>query len=169
MRSSPWSRLTALAAGITAGVSALAGDTGAQAPGLQDPDELAVVAEINAVRARHRVPRVRPKAVLARAAASHSAALARVARISHTSPDGRTFVQRLRGFTRAKELGETIARVTAADRANARLIVRLWMNSPPHRAVLLDGRFRRMGVGARTAVKDSRVVTTVTANFSTPR
>jgi uncharacterized protein YkwD len=175
MRLSPRSGLTALAAGFTAGVSAPAAvaapvaDIATQDPGVQDPAELAVIAEVNAERSDHGLPAVLPTPVLARAAASHSAEQARTGKLSHTSPDGSTYVQRLRRFTSAQELGEVIARVAAANRDDARLIVRLWMNSPSHRAVLLDARFRRMGVGARMATKNDRPVTIVTANFSTAR
>jgi uncharacterized protein YkwD len=131
MRLSPRSGLTALAAGFTAGVSAPAAvaapvaDTATQDPGVQDPAELAVIAEVDAERSDHGLPAVLPTPVL--------------------------------------------ARVAAANRDDARLIVRLWMNSPPHRAVLLDARFRRMGVGARMATKNDKPVTIVTANLSTAR
>jgi len=54
--------------------------------------------------------------------------------------------------------GETLGRGTMRPRK----LVRMWMQSPSHRAVLLSGKSRRIGVGA-SVMSDGRRV--VTANF----
>lgn len=54
--------------------------------------------------------------------------------------------------------GETLGRGTMRPRK----LVRMWMQSPGHRAVLLSGKSRRIGVGA-SVMSDGRWV--VTANF----
>ena len=44
-------------------------------------------------------------------------------------------------------IGEVLARQSSAG--TPRGVVRAWMQSPPHREVLLDGRFRQIGIAAR--------------------
>jgi uncharacterized protein YkwD len=58
-------------------------------------------------------------------------------------------------------IGESIAAVPG--RGTARRVVRMWMNSPPHRAVLLSPAGCRIGVGKRLGRLGSarRVVFTV--------
>jgi uncharacterized protein YkwD len=54
----------------------------------------------------------------------------------------------VRRFAGRKDwVGESIAVIPG--RATARRAVRMWMNSPPHRAVLLSPSGRRIGVGKR--------------------
>ena len=77
---------------------------------------------------------------------------------AHVSPDGATLVGRVRrtGYLRGARswmLGEDIG--WAEDPiATASSIVRSWMHSPPHRSVLLDRRFRHVGVGVAAGVPD---------------
>ncbi len=71
---------------------------------------------------------------------------------SHVAPDGRTMTARLRdaGYIREGRrwaVGETLAWGTFG-RATPRRTVQNWMDSPPHRRVLLDPRYRDVGVGA---------------------
>ena len=67
--------------------------------------------------------------------------------LSHASSDGTGMAQRVRRYTGANWIGENIAAVSG--RATARRAVRMWMQSPPHRAVLLSPSGRRIGVGKR--------------------
>jgi uncharacterized protein YkwD len=61
--------------------------------------------------------------------------------------DHGAFAQRLRSFgVRARMLGENIAYATEPG-FNASVVLQMWMTSPPHRSVLLDPSFRRIGVG----------------------
>src|ERR671932_353898 len=50
---------------------------------------------------------------------------------------------RVRRYVSFRRLGETLA---WSSRCGARQFVRMWLHSPPHRAVLLSGRFSRVGV-----------------------
>jgi uncharacterized protein YkwD len=109
--------------------------------------ESAVMREINAVRAQSGLRSVRHRGRLASAASRHSGELLRTGRLSHVALDGRTATQRLRSFSRGP-VGEVIA-WSSQRRVSSRSIVHQWMNSPSHRAVLLDGRFGRVGIGAR--------------------
>jgi uncharacterized protein YkwD len=66
---------------------------------------------------------------------------------SHESPrSGERFDRRIRRFHRARALGETIA-WGAGDAGTPAAAVEMWMQSAPHRAILLDRSFRRIGVG----------------------
>ena len=57
------------------------------------------------------------------------------------------FVQRLQRFgVRSRILGENIAYATASG-FSASAVLQMWMTSPPHRALVLDGSFSRIGVG----------------------
>ena len=69
----------------------------------------------------------------------------------HTSRGGSSFVDRIKraGYLRGARswsVGENLA-WGSGSHATARSIVRAWMNSPGHRANILNGRFREIGIG----------------------
>ena len=68
--------------------------------------------------------------------------------------------------SRSRRIGETIAMTT---RCSARRVVRMWLNSRPHRAVLLSRGFRRVGVGRRVGRLGARRACLVTADFASRR
>jgi uncharacterized protein YkwD len=120
-----------------------------------DPGELAVVKLINAYRTRNGRPPLLVGPALSRAAQSHSADMARRGYFDHGA-----FVTRLRSFgVRAPYVGENIA--SGSRPLAPSTIVRMWIQSPPHRENLLDRGFRRIGVGV--AGGSTRLVT---ADFS---
>ena len=62
-------------------------------------------------------------------------------------------------------LGENLAALSdAADRAAT--VVRMWMESSGHRAIILTAGFRRVGVAARTGHLGGDRMTVVTADFA---
>ena len=122
--------------------------------------ERAVIAHINEARAAAGLSALRPSPTLERAADAHSAAMAEHGTLTHGSWEAR-----LRGVTRARTIGETIGWMPTG-RAVAAQLVRAWMASPPHRATLLTGAFRRVGVARRTAVVDGRRVAFFTADLA---
>ena len=69
---------------------------------------------------------------------------------AHSSRDGGSFDNRVRRFARHRALGETLAWLSGCGRRSAGRVVSMWMNSPPHRAVVLSAQYRRVGVGKRT-------------------
>ena len=84
---------------------------------------------------------------LARAARRYSSAMVRERFFDHVSPEGSTLGQRARAAGYAgRTLGETLG-WGEGDLATPSAIVAAWMASPPHHAVLLDGEFRRIGLG----------------------
>jgi uncharacterized protein YkwD len=125
---------------------------------------------VNRARTRHGLAPVRRVATLRRAAAAYSHAMVAGGFFSHTGPDGSTPASRVRqaGYLRgasAWSVGETLAWGTGRL-ATPAAIVRAWMHSPGHRAILLDGRFRDVGIGVAVGAPGiAGPAATVTADF----
>jgi len=126
-----------------------------------DRGERAVVRAINRARAAHGLRAMRAHRRLARAADVHTRSMLRSDFFSHGA-----FSQRVRHYVRFRRIGETIA---MRSRCSAHGFVRMWLNSPPHRAVLLSRSFRRVGVGRRVGRLGSRRACLVTADFASRR
>jgi len=127
--------------------------------------ERRVIHIVNAVRLDNGL---RPLAFcerLTRAAQVHTSDLVRRGLLDHDSGDGTPFDRRLRGFVRARAVGETLAAVRGARDAAA-TVVELWMASPPHRAVLLSSAFRRIGVAREAGPIGSVPALVITADFA---
>jgi uncharacterized protein YkwD len=106
---------------------------------------------VNDIRASHGLVRLQRSGLLDVAARRHGADMVRRRYFAHDSPDGRTVEDRVRsaGYLRgsaAWSLGENLGWGTGAMSTPA-AIVQAWMSSPPHRAVILNGRYRQIGVG----------------------
>ena len=74
--------------------------------------------------------------------------------------------QRIRaaGYS-GRTLGETIG-WGAGSLATPAAIVQAWMQSPPHRAIIMDGRFNEVGLGiAAGSPSGTGDAATVTADF----
>jgi uncharacterized protein YkwD len=136
-----------------------------------------VLVKINDVRRAHGLAPVRENAKLERAAAAHSRAMATYGFFAHESRDGTPFWKRIaRDYTskgyRYWTVGETL--LFSTDALGGAAAVRMWMNSPPHRKVLLSPAWREIGVAALTAHAapgdfDGRDVTLLTADFGVRR
>jgi uncharacterized protein YkwD len=125
-----------------------------------------VIHVLNAVRAHHGLPRLVACGRLNLAARFHSADLAQRGLLAHESSDGTPMDLRVRRFVpTANAVGETIAavrsRVDAAD-----TVVRLWLSSPAHRAIMLSRSFRRIGIGLRGGWLGSARAFLVTADYA---
>jgi uncharacterized protein YkwD len=107
----------------------------------------AVQCEINAVRAARGLPPIRPRKSLRVAAQRHSEDMVRRHYFAHISPTGMTLAKRVRqaGY-RSGRVGENIG-WGSGSAATPAAIVKAWMNSPPHRRILLTRAFREGGVG----------------------
>jgi uncharacterized protein YkwD len=113
--------------------------------------ETSVLAEINLVRARHGRGPVRISAQLGKAANSHSLAMARRGFFAHESADGTDFSQRVKRFYRSEgysrwAVGENL--LWSSPNTDARRAVSMWLDSPPHRANLLDRDWKEVGLAA---------------------
>jgi uncharacterized protein YkwD len=106
---------------------------------------------LNNKRRAHRLRRLRGNPRLHKAATRHGADMARFDYFSHTSRSGASFIDRIRraGYlrrARSWSVGENIAWGTG-PLSTPRSIVNAWMRSAGHRANILNGRFREIGIG----------------------
>jgi uncharacterized protein YkwD len=106
---------------------------------------------LNRQRAHHRMRALRENRRLDRAADNHSRDMARRNYFDHTAPGGADMVDRIFhvGYVsrhQAWALGENIAWGTGSY-ATPVSTVRMWMNSPGHRANILNRSFREIGIG----------------------
>jgi uncharacterized protein YkwD len=121
----------------------------------------AVVCEINGVRARHGLRRVRINHDMEQAARRHSLEMVRRNYFSHESPGGATPADRLRssgylGPGTRWHVGETIGWGTRS-RSTPASIVSGWLDSPEHRHVVLTPDYRNVGVGVSAGLPVSGV------------
>ncbi len=142
-----------------------------------DSLERSIVVEINAVRRAHGLAPVKASAPLASAADGHSRAMASTGFFSHDSRDGTVFWKRIarsyssRGYP-YWSVGENL--LFSTSELGGGQAVRLWLNSPPHRKVLLSALWREVGISAVRASSapgdfGGSDVTIVTADFGVRR
>ena len=135
-----------------------------------DNRERAIIRGINHQRAQHGLGAVHASGRLSRAADFHSWEMLDANYFAHTSRDGGPFDERVRRYTNKRALGETLAMLGGGcGRGSAHRVVQMWMNSPPHRAILLSGSYRRIGIGKRVGSLGSTKACVVTADFSSKR
>jgi uncharacterized protein YkwD len=133
--------------------------------------ERSVLDELNAVRARVGARPLVLAGGLAAAAAAHGRSMLSGGFFAHESPDGEPSWLRIARFyprTDDWRVGENMH--WRAGPIHARVIVRAWLDSPPHRAVLLSPLWREIGLAALKArrapgVYGGRSVTVVVADF----
>ncbi len=121
------------------------------APGELDDAVDATVCEINEERARRGRAPLRENPSLARAATRYSRVMVARRFFGHVTPWGEDLRDRLLGsgyVSRAEPWhgAENLGWGTGALSTPAAMVTG-WMESPGHRANLLDGRWRRLGVG----------------------
>ena len=104
----------------------------------------AIVRRVNDVRQQHGLKRLKIAPRLSQAAYAHCGEMMAGSGLSHGA-----LRSRLARYFSAGTYGETIAWMPIGPASGAGAVVRAWMNSPPHRAVLLSRRFDHIGVGAR--------------------
>jgi uncharacterized protein YkwD len=104
---------------------------------------------------------------LAQAAQGHANDMVTRQFFAHVSPGGSTLGDRVAatGYMRGRkdwELGEAIA-WAQQPLDTAASLVRAWLASPPHRAILLDKRFREVGIGIAPGLTNGSGVAGATA------
>jgi uncharacterized protein YkwD len=122
--------------------------------GAQERSATATVCVLNEQRASRGLPLLRTENGLEQAAEGHARDMVRRRYFSHTTPEGRTFAERLRRtYIRGGRwgVGETLAWGTQS-KATPAAIVRAWLDSPSHRRVVLNPRFRDVGIGVTLGV-----------------
>jgi uncharacterized protein YkwD len=146
-----------LALGLLSAVPATAAtaaqtSTQTSAAAAADDYELRLLRRMNRVRVNHGLPRVRRAACAEQVAQRWSSHLAATNLFFHQSMGD------LLDKCSATYAGETLGRGTMTPRR----LVRMWLDSPPHRAVLLSDKPRRIGLGT-TMDNSGRWV--IAANF----
>jgi uncharacterized protein YkwD len=117
---------------------------------------------VNVERARAGCPALAAEPRLAAAAGAHSADMAAKHYFSHTSQDGSSLALRIdRTGYKWSRIGENIAKGQSTPAA----VMTAWMNSPGHRANILNCQFRHLGVGLAFDGK----APVWTQDFATPR
>jgi uncharacterized protein YkwD len=135
--------------------------------------ESQLLSQTNQLRAHHGLRPLRISAGLNAAAEQHSASMAQKGYFSHDSANGGSFYKRIvsyypyRGYSRWSA-GENI--LYSSPDIDSATALKLWMNSPEHRANLLNRSWREIGLGAVHSASAPGVyggdpVTVVTADF----
>jgi uncharacterized protein YkwD len=111
----------------------------------------ATLCELNRERAHFGLRKLKLNKKLSRAARRHARDMARRNYFSHETLGGGGFVDRIRreGYLKGAHewmVGENLG---WGSRGYSRpsVIMRMWMNSPGHRANILNGSFREIGIG----------------------
>jgi uncharacterized protein YkwD len=142
----------------------------AAGPARLDQREKAMIRGINQERAGYGLGPVRASHRLNRAADYHSWEMLEGNYFAHSSRDGGPFDARVRRYAHPRALGETLAMLGGGcGNGSARRVVRMWMNSPGHRAILLSGTYRRIGLAKRVGSLGSTHACVVTADFASRR
>ena len=110
-----------------------------------------ILTRLNATRAAHGLRPLVVSGALENAAVSHSRELIQAGVFQHDSPDGTSFVQRLKHFYSPSgysswTAGENILYNTADIDADT--AIRAWLDSPPHRENMLNPEWREVGIGS---------------------
>jgi uncharacterized protein YkwD len=103
-----------------------------------DRGAMEMVAAINAVRAQHGLARLRPSGSLKRSSFAFARHLMRIDRFGHAA--------RIHASSGFSMLGEALA-YHSDRRLRKALTIRGWMQSPPHRALVLSRDFTWVGAG----------------------
>lgn len=158
-RHGPGWKLRALGAGYDDGLAGLARDFGVDVaeepePGPEPASALGsapehsrladVVSRTNVARAAHGLGPLTADRRLAAAAQAHNDDMVRRGFFAHESPDGATVADRVRAAGYAYGV---VAENIAAGQRTADEVVQGWMDSPGHRANILNRDVREIGVG----------------------
>jgi uncharacterized protein YkwD len=135
--------------------------------GASDAVESEVVRILNGIRASQGLGPLRRDGDLAEAADSHSRGMIASGQFSHDSASGTPCDVRIRRFVKARMVGETISWIAGTPASQqAQRTVDLWMNSPPHRATLLQPAFKRIGVSRKGGTMFGRRGVAFTADLA---
>jgi uncharacterized protein YkwD len=128
----------------------------------------AIVAQLNVIRASNNLAPLVANAKLAAAATAHTNEMLTKGYFAHESADGTSPILRVKHYYGKGIVGENL--LWFVGNMNAATVVDAWMNNPPHKAVILDPRWRAIGVAAMFSRKapgyyKNRPTTAITADF----
>jgi uncharacterized protein YkwD len=129
--------------------------------------EKAVIKAVNDARSRYGLVPVQAHSVFSAAARAHSVSMARNGHFAHSTTTSALW----RALAKHWSLGENLAWFSPA--AGAQQIVQFWLHNPAHRKLMLERRWRKIGVGVVHADEapgafGGSPVTVVTADFGAP-
>ena len=135
--------------------------------------ESQLLGQINVTRGRRGLRALRISSRLAAAANQHSVSMAEKGYFSHNSANGGSFFRRIASFYTYRgysnwSAGENL--LWSSPDVSPAGALRMWMNSPEHRANLLDRSWREIGISAvheanAPGVYGGDEVTIITADF----
>jgi uncharacterized protein YkwD len=113
--------------------------------------ESGVLSDLNRIRAQHGLQPVKLSARLTASAAQHSQEMGADGYFEHNSQDGTEFWKRIDRFYGQNgydywSVGENL--LWSSPNVDAAGALQLWMNSPEHRANILNPRWREIGISA---------------------
>lgn len=139
--------------------------------------EAQVLVDVNRIRSRHGLVRLRFSPKLAAAATQHSREMAQRGYFSHNSANGAAFWRRVERYYpssgyRYWVVGENL--LWSSPGIDAGGALKMWMHSPEHRANLLNREWRQVGLAAVHVASAPGTyhglgVTIVTADFGARR
>jgi uncharacterized protein YkwD len=107
----------------------------------------ALLCAVNRARAQHGLPALGSDRHLRRAARGHARDMVRRHYFAHQRPGGPSLADRLRAAGwHGNDAGEALA-WGCGSAATASATVRAWLNSAPHRAILLSAAYSKAGIG----------------------
>lgn len=123
-----------------------------------------IVALTNTDRAAHHLPPVTEDAALDKAAQAKAADMLANQYFAHTSPQGITpWYWALQSGYIYMYAAENLA----MDFSDAESVETAWMNSPTHRANILGGKYKNIGIGIAQGSYQGRPVTFIVEEFGT--
>jgi len=113
--------------------------------------ESGVLAELNQIRVQHGLQPVKISARLTASAAQHSKEMGADGYFEHNSNDGTAFWKRIGHWYGSNgfgywSVGENL--LWSSPQVDPAGAMQLWMNSPEHRANILNARWREIGISA---------------------
>ena len=123
---------------------------------------VALQRRINHFRAEYGRAPIHLNLRLEHSAQAHSNDMAIHHDFSHASSNGTSWAARIRYYGyRGSWIGENLA----VGNVTARTVMAMWKASPPHRANLLNGHFRAVGIGAHSGKYAGRAAYYITSDF----
>ena len=136
-----------------------------------------VLSDLNAIRRAHGLVPLELSSSLSAAARQHSVEMASVGYFSHNSANGSSFDRRIARYypiahSSYWSVGENL--LWSSPDVDAGGALNMWMNSPDHRANILNGKWRQIGISAvhvteAPGVFGNAPVTVITTDFGVRR
>lgn len=113
--------------------------------------EEAILTEVNLARANAGLTRLKASRLLRRPARAHGSYMHTIGELTHDGPGGAMFWKRLvkAGYPSNRTMAENIAVMDGCP-WTPKQVVKMWIDSPPHRKNLLSPKMRVVGVGVVT-------------------